>query len=213
LVVFIFYILSRIVDKFFFKLLILSVDEHSNLALFSPDHHRLATHAAHHVKRVHRPAAKGQLKSILLDASLQRAFQIMGDLEEPVGRTQPADALMRSFVIVVLHPVGGSFHCLLEAVELRPKKKLALDAFPEALDLTQRHGVVGARSDVLDPVFFHFPLEAGLSAPVGVLPAVVGEHLTRHTVLGSSPPIGLQYMFGGLAAVKTKAGDVTRVVV
>jgi len=57
LVVFIFYILSRIVDKFFFKLLILSVDEHSNLALFRPDHHRLAAHAAHHVKRIHRPAA------------------------------------------------------------------------------------------------------------------------------------------------------------
>ena len=73
--------------------------------------------------------------------------------------------------------------------------------------------MVGARSDVLDPVFFHLPLEAGLSSPVGVLPAVVGEHLTRHTVLGSPPPVGLQYMFGGLAAVKTKAGDVTRVVV
>jgi hypothetical protein len=137
----------------------------------------------------------------------------MGDLEEPVGRTQTADALMRPFVIVVLHPVGGSFHGLLEAVELRTKKKLALDAFPETLDLTQGHWMVGARSDVLDPVFFHLPLEAGLSSPVGVLPAVVGEHLTRHPVLGNPPPIGLQHMLGGLAAVKTKAGDVTRVVV
>jgi hypothetical protein len=73
LVVFIFYILSRIVDKFFFKLLILSVDEHSDLALFRPDHHRLAAHATHHVKRIHRPAAKGQLEGILLDAFLQRA--------------------------------------------------------------------------------------------------------------------------------------------
>jgi hypothetical protein len=73
LVVFIFYILSRIVDKFFFKLLILSVDEHSDFALFSSDHHRLAAHAAHHVKRIHRSAAKGQLKGILLDAFLQRA--------------------------------------------------------------------------------------------------------------------------------------------
>jgi hypothetical protein len=73
LVVFIGYILSRIVDKFFFKLLILSVDEHSDLALFRPDHHRLASHAAYHVKGIHRPAAKGQLKGIFLDASLQRA--------------------------------------------------------------------------------------------------------------------------------------------
>jgi hypothetical protein len=73
LVVFIAYILSRIVDKFFFMSLILSVDEHSNLTLFRPDNHRLAAHAAHHVKRIHRPAAKGQLKGILLDAFLQRA--------------------------------------------------------------------------------------------------------------------------------------------
>ena len=137
----------------------------------------------------------------------------MLDLEKPVGRTQPADALMRSFVIVVFHPVSGSFHRLLEAVELRTKKKLALDAFPETLDLAQGHRMVGTRSDVFDPVLFHFPLKPGLAPPVGVLPAVVGKHLTRHAVLGNPPPVGLQDMLRGLASVKTQAGDVTRVVV
>jgi hypothetical protein len=70
LTVFIFYILSRIVDKFFFRLLILTVDEHLDFTLFRPDHHRLSAHAAHHVKGIHRPAPKGQLKGIFLDASL-----------------------------------------------------------------------------------------------------------------------------------------------
>jgi hypothetical protein len=115
----------------------------------------------------------------------------VGNLKEPVGRTQPADALMRSFVIVVFNPVGDSFHGLLETVELGTKKKLALDAFPETLDLTQGHGMVRTRTDVLDPVLFHLPLKPGLASPVGVLPAVVGEHLTRHAVLGHRPPVGL----------------------
>jgi hypothetical protein len=55
-------------------LLILTVDEHFNFALFSPDHHRLTAHAAHHVKRIHRPASKGQLKGIFLDAFFNGAL-------------------------------------------------------------------------------------------------------------------------------------------
>jgi hypothetical protein len=73
--------------------------------------------------------------------------------------------------------------------------------------------MVGTRSDVPDPILFHFPLKASLASPVGVLTAVVGEHLPRHTVLAHRTPVGLKYMLGGLTAVKTKAGDVTRVVV
>lgn len=67
----------------------------------------------------------------------------MLDLEKPVGRTQAADTLMRSLVVVVFHPEGSPFYGLIEAVELSTKKKLALDAFPESLDLTQGHGMVG----------------------------------------------------------------------
>ncbi len=68
------YILSHIVDKFFLRLLIQTVDEHFDFALFRPDHHRLTAHAAHHVKRIHRPAPKGQLKGIFLDAFFKGAF-------------------------------------------------------------------------------------------------------------------------------------------
>jgi hypothetical protein len=72
--VFIFYILSGIVHKFFFRLLILAVDEHFDFALFRTDHHRLAAHAAHHVKRIHWSAPKGQLKGIFLDTFCKGAF-------------------------------------------------------------------------------------------------------------------------------------------
>jgi len=72
--VFIFYILSGIVDKFFLRLLILTVDEHFDFAFFRPDHHRLAAHAAHHVKRIQRPTPKGQLKCIFLHTFCKGAF-------------------------------------------------------------------------------------------------------------------------------------------
>ena len=98
----------------------------------------------------------------------------MGDFKEPIGRTKPADALMRSFVIVILHPVRAALHGLVKAGKLRAHKKLRLDAFPETLDLAQGHGMMGTRADVAHTVLFHLPLEARLTAPVGVLAPIVG---------------------------------------
>ncbi len=137
----------------------------------------------------------------------------MLDLKKPVSRTQPTDTLVRSHVVVIFDPVGGSLHGLFEAVELGPKKKFTLDAFPEPLDFTQRHRMVGTRSDVFDPILFHFLLKASFASPVGVLAAIVGKHLTRHTVFSNPPAVSLEHMRRGLASVKTQAGDVTRVVV
>ena len=89
----------------------------------------------------------------------------MLDLKKPVSRTQPTDTLVRSHVVVIFDPVDGSLHGLLEAVELGPKKKFTLDAFPEPFDFTQRHRMVGTRSDVFDPILFHFLLKASFASP------------------------------------------------
>jgi hypothetical protein len=199
--VFIFYFLSGIVNKFFLRWLVLAVHEHFDFALFSTDNHRLPAHATYHVKRVHRPAPEGQFEGIFLHAFFKRAFQIVLDLEKPVSRTQASDTLMRSFVVIVFYPESRSRNGLLEAVELGPKKKLVLDAFPKAFDLTQCHGMVRTRFDMLDPVFFHFTLEPRLASPVGVLAAVVCQHLFGNAILGNPPSIGLQHMGCGLAAV------------
>jgi hypothetical protein len=120
---------------------------------------------------------------------------------------------VRSLVIVILDPEGGAFHGLFEAVELSPLEKLTQDRFPKALDLAQRHGMVGAGTDVLDAVLFHLPFEAGLSPPVGVLSAVVGKHLFGNAVLGNATTIGLQHMGRRLAAVQSQGGDVTAVII
>jgi hypothetical protein len=205
------YILSCIVHKFFFVTGL--VHQHPDLALFRPDDHRLAAHAPDHVKRIHRPASKGQLQRVLLDPMLQGLFQIVGDLEKPVGRAQAADALVWTLVVVVLDPEGGTRHGLLEAVELRPLEELAQDRFPEAFDLAQGHGMVRAGSDVLDTVFLHLPFEAGLTPPVGILAPVVREHLFGNAVLGNPPAVALQHVLRGLAAVQSQGGNVAAVVV
>jgi hypothetical protein len=191
LAVVIVYILSGIINKFFFPTGIGAVEQHPNLALFRPDHHRLAAHAPDHVKRIHRPASKCQLQRILLDTLLQGLSEIVGDLKKPVRRAQPADALMRPLVVVILDPQRGALYRLLEAVKLRPLQKLRENRLPEPLDLAKRHRVVGTRADVSDPVLFHLLLEAGLAPPVGVLPAVVGKHLPRNPVVGHRPTVGL----------------------
>ncbi len=189
------------------------VHQHPDLALFGTDDHRLAAHATDHVKWVHRAAPKRQFECVFLDAALQGLLQLVGDFEESVGRAQAADTLVRASVIVIFDPKISSLHRLLEAVELGPLEELAQDRFPETLDLSQGHGMVGTRTDMLDTVLFHLPLEARLAPPVGVLAAVVGEHLPGHTVFGNTPAIGLQHMGGRLAAVQSQGGDVAAVIV
>jgi hypothetical protein len=51
---------------------------------------------------------------------------------------------MRSLVVIVFDPISGSLHGLFEAVELGAKQKFVLDAFPESLNLTKCHWMVGA---------------------------------------------------------------------
>jgi hypothetical protein len=207
------YILSRIVDKFFLRSAGLSVNEHPDFALLGPDHHRLTAHAAHHVKRVHRPAPKGELERIFLKPLFDRLPKLVGDLKEPIGRTQSPDSLMRPLVVIVLDPQRGARHRLLEAVKLRPLQKLPQDRLPEPLDLTERHRVMRPGADVFDTVFLQLLLKPSLPPPVGVLPAVVGQHLLGNPVLGHRPPVGLQHVLSGLAAVQPQGRHVAAVIV
>ncbi len=55
------------------------------------------------------------------------------------------------------HSIGG----ILVAGKLSTLQKLIEDAFPESFDLTQGHGVVRTRPDMLDPVLDQFLFEPG----------------------------------------------------
>ena len=190
------YLLYRIVDKFFLGSSALAVNEHPDLALLGPDHNRLATHAPHHVKRVHRPAAKSALEGVFRDPLFDRLSQLGGDLEEPVGGTQSPDPLVGPLVVVILYPQRRALDRLIEAVKLRPLQKLPQQRLPEPLDLAQRHRVVRTGTDVLDALFLQFLLKPGLPPPVGVLPPIVGQHLLGNPVLANPAAVGLQHVLG-----------------
>ena len=183
------------------------------LALHRLHRHRLVVHPPDHVERTLRPAAQRRLQQVLLDPPLDHLAQVVADLEEPVRRAQPPDPLVRTAQVVVLHPQPNPLLRLLEAVELRPAQELAVDVLPEPLDLAQRHRMVRTRPQVPDLVLRQLMLEPRLAAPVGVLAAVVREHLPRHPVLARRPPVRLEHMLRRLAPVQAQPDDVPRVVV
>jgi hypothetical protein len=195
------YILSCIVDKFFLRSAALTIKEHPDLSLLGPDHHRLATHAAHHIEGVHRTAPQGELEAVFHDPLFDRLSQLGGDLEKPVGGAKPPDPLVRPLVVVILYPQPRALHRLLKAPKLRPLQELPQQRLPEPLDLAQGHRVMGTGPDMFDPLFLQLLLEPGLPPPVGVLPPIVRQQLLRDPVVGHRPPVGLKHMLGGLAAV------------
>ena len=196
-----------------FLVVFLVTDRHQQLPLGSLHHHRLPVHLSDHVERRLRLAPERDLQQVVLDALLHDLAQFVADLEEAVRRAQPADALVRTPVVVVLHPQRDPFLSLFEAVEPRAAQELGIDVLPEALDLAERLGMVRRRTEVVDLVLAQFILEAGLAAPVGVLPPVVGQHLTRHAVLTDPAPVRLQDVFRRLAAEHPQRDHKARVVV
>ena len=84
--------------------------------------------------------------------------------------------------------------------------------FQKRTNLPNVMGVEGARSDVLNPVFYHLPLEVGLTKPVVVLPTAVGKHLTRYAALGNPPDGGSPTSARRFGCGKYQAGNVKRVV-
>lgn len=62
------------------------VHQHLYFTLFRPDDNTLAPHAAYHIERIHRPATQRQFQNVFFNALFQRLFQVVGNLEKPVGR-------------------------------------------------------------------------------------------------------------------------------
>jgi len=116
-------------------------------------------------------------------------------------------------VVVVFHPIADPFPGFLEGLEPRPLQELLFHRLPEPLDLPQRHRMMRSAADVVDVVFRQFLLELRPAPPTGVLPAVVGEHLSGRPVFRHGPAVDLHHVFAGLAAVHPEPRDVPGVVI
>jgi hypothetical protein len=120
---------------------------------------------------------------------------------------------MRTTMVVVLHPQSKALTGLFEAPELGSVEEFAEHRLPETLDLAQRHRMMGRRFDVFDPVLLQLLLKLCRTAPVGVLPAIVRQHLLGDAVLANPTAIHLKHIRGRLAPEHLKAGNVPGVVI
>jgi hypothetical protein len=145
---------------------------------------------------------------VFLDALLNGFAHLGMDLKVSVRRTQPPNTLVGPLVVVILHPEAYALPRVLKARELDPGQILLKNRLPEALDLTQRHGMVGPGFDLVHPVLLHLGLEARASPPTGILAAIVGEHLLGRVILRRSLTIDFQYIVRRLAAEKLQPWDV-----
>jgi hypothetical protein len=184
--------LIEVIDQFLFFVLFVA-DTEFEFALLGPEHDGLTVHAANHVEGGLRFATQGQFQQIFLDAGLDGFAQRRLDFEEAIGRTEPFNTLMRSLVVVIFDPEFDSLASRLEAVELSTGEELLPDAFPEALDLAQRHRMLGAAFEVSHPILSEFGLEAAGAAPRSILAAIVREHLLGRLKLTSRHSIDFDH--------------------
>jgi hypothetical protein len=110
--------LIKVVNHFLQPVLFLIVNRQMQLALFGTQHHALAFHAADHVKRQPRFSPERHLKKVLLNAFLDCLAEPGLYLKIPVCGAQPADALMRALVVVILHPLTYPILGIFKTVEL-----------------------------------------------------------------------------------------------
>jgi len=138
---------QRAIDRHF-----LPIHPHTHAFVFRGDHHAFFAHAPHHVERLLRLAPPCQFLDVGGYAAFDRGAHFLLDREEPVGRAEAVEPLVRSLVVVVLHPPRDPFPCLLEGFETRMNQELVLQGLPEPLDLPQRHRMMRSTADVMDVV-------------------------------------------------------------
>jgi hypothetical protein len=190
-----------------------AVDKHLHAALLRLDHDRLLAQAPHHVEGALRFPAEGELQDVLLEAPLDHSPEFRGDPEEAIGRAEAIQALVRAPMVVILHPEADPLAGRFEAVELGPLEELLPDRLPEALDLPQRHRMVGPALEVMDAILLELGLEAGGAPPAGELPALVGEQLLRDAVFRHGPAVDFEDVLRGLAAEHIEPHDVAGVII
>lgn len=147
------------------------------------------------------------------DALLDRRAHLLVDREEPVGRAESVQGLVRAPVVVVLHPPRHPLPHLLDRLETRLGQELVLDRLPEAFDLPQRHRMMRRTAHVVDVVLLQFLLELRPAAPGRVLRPVVRQHFLRLAVLRHGRAVEIQHVGARRTAVHTQGDDVARKII
>ena len=188
-------------------------DTEFEFSFFGAEHDGLTVQAADHVEGRLGFSTQSELQEIGLNALLDGLAQLGLDLEEAIGGTQALDALIGALMVVMLDPEFDALAGVLEAVELGPHEEVLPDRGPEALDLAQRHRVLGSRLEVSDVILLELGLEAAHAPPVGVLATVVGEHLLGRLELAGGDAIDLDDRLRRGTAEQVRTDDEAGVIV
>jgi hypothetical protein len=203
----------EVIGKFLFGVIVLIADTEFEFAFFGAKHDRLAVHPPDHVEGRLRFAAQGEFEEIFLNARLDGFAQFILDLEEAVRRAEAVNALMRSLVVIVFDPEFDPLASGIEAVELGADQEVLPDRGPEALDLAQRHGMLGAGFEMRHAILFELGLETADAAPSGVLATIVGEHLLGRLELADGDAVHLDHCGRRGTAEQIRADNESRVIV
>jgi hypothetical protein len=124
----------------------------------------------------HEQRVRGHLR-------LDRGAHVGRCAKESVGRYKTIEALVRPLEVVVLHVEREPTLTIREVGEDGLAQKLLPQRLPEALDLAERLRMLRPALHVRDSVAAEQMLEVGCTAPGGVLPSLVGQHLLGVSVL------------------------------
>jgi hypothetical protein len=138
---------------------------------------------ADQVEGLPRRSRTAERERVLRHPPFHRRPDLRRRTEETVRRHEPRDPLVRAAEVVGLDVKAHTPLAVLEVREDGPREKLLPQRLPEALDLSQRLRVVGTALDVPDALALQLLLEVSLAPPRRVLPALVGEDLSRHAVV------------------------------
>lgn len=155
---------------------------HHEPALLADHRHLLVAHLPEQVHRLARRLRQRRVELVRREPRLERPAQRILRLEEAVRRHETVDPLVRAEAVVVREEVAQPLARVGQLLRLSAVPEFAADRLPQALALAQRFRVMRARHDVLDAFAHEHALEFALAAPGEVLPALVGQHLTRLAV-------------------------------
>jgi len=125
---------------------------------------------------------EGEPQGVRRDRAFDLGADVLGGLEEAICRHEPIERLVRPLEVVVRQVVHEPLLRVDRVSEDRAAEELVPQRLPEALDLAQRLRMLRPTPDVVNAHPPECLFEFGLAAPHRVLPAVIGQHLSRLAV-------------------------------
>ena len=173
----------------------------------------LVAETTHEIKRLLRWFLLRQSQRVRLHLRFDRRTHVRRRSEEAIRRHEVLDALMRTLEVVVLDEELQAAEAVREVGKHRLLQEVIPQRLPEPLDLAERLRVLRATRTVVDAVAPQTFLEFRLATPRGVLPALIGEHLARLSVLRDAALQGVEDQTRFLVMGHRPRHQVARVVV